>query len=582
MPAEQIRYLLEDFSPGLIRKMCRERSRDDQVSCTSMTSYLIQYLDVCGGVLEDFLNLMLLELRAGHFNQEFLFACRQMFDFECTLHKANFQIPEETLQALYTKGSGQEWRKELAEGDMVDALLHDYDRSGTSRASGWSQAKIVRVDGDRLHLAYLMETPDADRSLDRWSVELAPLESKTKEAWEWRKTLKADDQVDALDDSFKWLKATIIKIEEVEEGGRVLPVATVGMRIYRPGGPRQDERGSYDGWGERFDEQIPLLSHRICPFQTRSNKARVDDEELDEELDDLIQPEEGHARAWAVPRPRKCTSSEYVRHIAHFGHHGGLDTILDVIDKCEATERHEGFNLCVLAILLSLVSLPAAIYHKAVIADYAPRLIEVSKRRLLSAPDRALRDVRREHIEAIVKAVDSLSRRLLEKTERVTQTEVLKLEVALLCLNSGYMERRIQGIRDLNQIIKSNRLSSGGFAGQFMVEWMQTHGVFEVLFDPRKTHLQLIQRCDEVLKLLLQEDMLSEDLISMFWSLTKTDLRLEVFKIISDCSFYFKQKHLDFIFDKIRTETPVDKLEMEEFNCLSELGKFSKDRDSQF
>ena len=32
LTAEQRRYVLEDFSPGLIRKMCRERSRDDQVS----------------------------------------------------------------------------------------------------------------------------------------------------------------------------------------------------------------------------------------------------------------------------------------------------------------------------------------------------------------------------------------------------------------------------------------------------------------------------------------------------------------------------------------------------------------------
>jgi hypothetical protein len=101
-------------------------------------------------------------------------------------------------------------------------------------------------------------------------------------------------------------------------------------------------------------------------------------------------------------------------------------------------------------------------------------------------------DVRREHIEAIVKAVDNLSRRVLEKSEREKEIEILKLEVALLCLNSSYMERRIQGIRDLNQIIKSNRICSGRFSGQFLVEWMQTHGVFDVLFDSKKAHLQLI------------------------------------------------------------------------------------------
>ena len=81
---------------------------------------------------------MLIELRRGHFNQDFLIACRQMFDFDCTLHKLNFQIPDETLQRLFTKGSGQSWRKDLKEGDQVDALLHHYDRTGSSRGAGWS------------------------------------------------------------------------------------------------------------------------------------------------------------------------------------------------------------------------------------------------------------------------------------------------------------------------------------------------------------------------------------------------------------------------------------------------------------
>ena len=111
---------------------------------------------------------------------------------------------------------------------------------------------------------------------------------------------------------------------------------------------------------------------------------------------------------------------------------------------------------------------------------------------------------------------------------------------------------------------------------------MQTHGVFDVLFDAKKTHLQLIQRCDEILKLLLQEDMLSDELLQLFWALTRTDLRLEVYKILSDCSFYFKQKHLDFLYEKIRHEIPLEKLGMEEFTLLSELGKYSKDKDAGF
>ena len=80
---------------------------------------------------------------------------------------------------------------------------------------------------------------------------------------------------------------------------------------------------------------------------------------------------------------------------------------------------------------------------------------------------------------------------------------------------------------------------------------------------------------------MLVEDELNIELLQQFWNLTKTDLRLEVYKIISDCSVQFKQPHLDFMFEEIK-KIPQDKLEMEEFSCLSELGKFSKDREAGF
>ena len=62
-------------------------------------------------------------------------------------------------------------------------------------------------------------------------------------------------------------------------------------------------------------------------------------------------------------------------------------------------------------------------------------------------------------MDAIVKAIEQLSRRVVEKQTREKRQESLRLEIALLCLNSGYMERRIQGIRDLSQIIKNHRMS---------------------------------------------------------------------------------------------------------------------------
>ena len=247
---------------------------------------------------------------------------------------------------------------------------------------------------------------------------------------------------------------------------------------------------------------------------------------------------------WAVPRPRACQSSEYMRHINLFAHAGGLDSILNVIETAEISEKEEkrlgGFNLRALAILLSTFSVPTAVYHKDVIAEYGPKVIEASKKRVLNAPDIALREANGETLEAIISGIDRLLRRLVVRSEREREIAALRRSVALLCLNSSYLERRIQGIRELGQLIRTTRAQPSSQSGKELVEWMRAEGVFDVLFDRRKTHAQLVQRCDEVLKLLLNEDMLDLGLLEQFWGLTKTEMRLDAYKIISTCSFQFK------------------------------------------
>jgi len=121
---------------------------------------------------------------------------------------------------------------------MVDALVHHSDKTGSRGGSGWSQAKITKADGDTLYLEYPTELSEVDRFVDRWSVELAPFESRTKDTWEWKKTIKVDDQVDAQDDACKWVKATIIAIEDTEQQGRTVLTALVGMRVYCKNGQR--------------------------------------------------------------------------------------------------------------------------------------------------------------------------------------------------------------------------------------------------------------------------------------------------------------------------------------------------------
>lgn len=62
-------------------------------------------------------------------------------------------------------------------------------------------------------MEFLYDTKNADRYIDRWSVEIAPYESKTKELFEWKNTLAANTVVDAHDKTV-WNKSTILEIKE--------------------------------------------------------------------------------------------------------------------------------------------------------------------------------------------------------------------------------------------------------------------------------------------------------------------------------------------------------------------------------
>ena len=139
--------------------------------------------------------------------------------------------------------------------------------------------------------------------------------------------------------------------------------------------------------------------------------------------------------------------------------------------------------------------------------------------------DQSLRDVRKEKIDGIITSVDSIGRRLLTKSEREKQSEILRLELCIKSMRSNYLERRIQGIKDFNTIVKNNTLysTSTTFSVEFLIDWMNEHDVFSTIWDPKKTHLQIVQRTTDIFKMLLKENKLDEPILKMFWSLTKSD-----------------------------------------------------------
>ena len=118
------------------------------------------------------------------------------------------------------------------------------------------------------------------------------------------------------------------------------------------------------------------------------------------------------------------------------------------------------------------------------------------------------------------------------------------------------------------------------FTTEWLIVWMIEFGVFDILWDTKKTHMQLVQRSGEIFKVLPKEGLLTMDLLRQFWSLSKTDYKSEVFKILNDAAFYLKPEHTEYLFDEI-TQTPPTKLGMEEFDALSGFGRYSRSPEFQ-
>lgn len=127
--------------------------------------------------------------------------------------------------------------------------------------------------------------------------------------------------------------------------------------------------------------------------------------------------------------------------------------------------------------------------------------------------------------------------------------EILKLKFIKKCLECEFLEKRIMGIKDLNDVIVEKTVEHDSEASKQLIGWIEQNELFDAIWNPKKTHLQLVQRSCDIFRMLLKEDLLMEPQLVQFWNLTKSDYKVEIFKILSDCEFYLEQPQIEYIFN---------------------------------
>ena len=61
----------------------------------------------------------------------------------------------------------------------------------------------------------------------------------------------------------------------------------------------------------------------------------------------------------------------------------------------------------ILATLTQCMSYSYLVYHREFIQEYGPKFVDVCVKALRDAPEKSLRNVRREKIELIIKSIDN-------------------------------------------------------------------------------------------------------------------------------------------------------------------------------
>ena len=272
-------------------------------------------------------------------------------------------------------------------------------------------------------------------------------------------------------DKFKWEEATVFNMQEDTMGGRPILLANVGFRVYRTVGKkiRQDERGTFDGWSNKYDELIPVFSPRIQQHLSRVNKGVLDEDDVDEELDDLMQPEAGHSRVYGVPRISSCISSKFVYFLNRFGNNGGFQGILDALNS-EFTD--DKLTLTTMGYMITMISMPSKLFHKDWLAEFAAPFTKAMRKQLLEAPDKILKDVSANDVNQMQISINSINARVMDREDAKEEGEKLKLEICNKCLSSELLERRILGIRELNVIIRNTQVAYGATKGTITLEWL--------------------------------------------------------------------------------------------------------------
>lgn len=506
-------------------------------------------------------------------------AVKNIFDPERAYFKINDQ--EDIITGIvpsFLAAPSEEhlaWIQSLKEGDNIDCVKME----GQYKKMCWSHAQVVAVSDTHITISYFDEKDELNKELSKTANanEIAPYKKRCTD-YEWRENLNDGDEVDASDTSNVWYNATVLRtrIRKVDE--KNIKEIFIGYRVYdEEEGDRYDSEGrKFIGWSSKYDEWFSIANPRIRQKNSMAKKFFMGSSSNNEDVvlddaNDKIYSIEGQ-RIYGLTRPGHCKSIFTVGLVNKFGEQGGFDKILQRISDIERWAPIE-----VVSIMMTILENLNSVLHRDFVYEYVPRLKEAVWRNLLESPESNIRNFTKERIDSILNAFDILLKRAYSLPEKNEMVESLNLQICSICFDSKFLERKLQGLKSLLEVLKQVKFGHAKFiTNEYLNEFIETNQIFDKIYGNRG-HTQLIQRSSEFLKFLIGEGNLSPEELEVVWSSTRkgdTETKLATYKVLSDISVHLQNSHLDFLIEKI-AKIPATEMIQEEIDLIYELNRLS-------
>jgi len=275
---------------------------------------------------------------------------------------------------------------------------------------------------------------------------------------------------------------------------------------------------------------------------------------------------------YAITRPSHCKSIFLVNLVNKIGELGGFQKILDRLNDTENWAPIE-----VVSHICAILGNIHCILHRDFALEYIPKFKDAVWRNILKSPDSNLRNFTKERIDTIIQAFDPLLKRIVSLPEKYEALERFNLEISLLCFDSNFLERKLQGLKSLLEIIKNTRYNSTKYlTTEILNKFIVANDIFDKIYGS-KGHVQLVQRSADFLKYMINESSLDTNQLALVWNATTkgdVETKLTVYKVLSDIALHFKNDHLDFLIKKIGEIAPSDIIP-DEIELVYEMSKYS-------